>query len=124
MMSKKQSIRFVFVSVLILMLSCSTESSGPRPDVFLSEDRMIEITTDIQLVEAALNYRRNIGQDFANTKAEYYAELFERHDIDLQIYQENVDYYNQKPARMEKIYDAVLKNLNDLQTEESAENPE
>lgn len=124
MRPKEHFIHLFFISLLIVMQSCSTESAGPKPEVFLSEDRMIEITTDIQLVEAALNYRRNIGQDFANTKAEYYAELFERHDIDLQIYQENVDYYNQKPARMENIYDAVLKNLNDLQTEESTENPE
>jgi hypothetical protein len=124
MMAQKHLIQFVFIIFLVLTYSCSGESTAPKPTVFLDEERMIEITTDIQLVEAALNYRRNIGQDFTNTKAEYYAELFERHDIDLEIYQENVDYYNQKPARMEKIYDAVLKNLNDLQSDIPKENPD
>lgn len=123
-MPKKHFIRIALIAVIALMISCAGESSVPKPEVFLDEERMIEITTDIQLVEAALNYRRNIGQDFTDIKSAYYAELFERHGIDLQIYQENVDYYNQEPARMEKIYDAVLKNLSDLQSEASAENNE
>jgi hypothetical protein len=116
-MPKNIFIYIALLSFFTLTYACSSKSTGSKPEVLLSEERMIEITTDIQLVEAALNYRRNIGQDYTGTKVDYYAELFKRHGIDQQIYQANVEFYNRNPEQMEKIYDAVLLKLNDLQAD-------
>lgn len=96
-----------------MLLGCKSDKQD-MPEHLLTNDEMIEITTDIQLVEAALSYRRNLGLDFRNTRETYYSLLFEKHDITAKIYEDNLSYYNRNPQRMEKIYEAVLQNLEQI----------
>mgnify|MGYP001101236479 CR=1 FL=1 len=111
-------LKLVVVYLLILIgssfLSCK-QTEETKPEVLLTESQMIDVTTDIQLIEAALNYRRNIGLDFTDIRDVYYGHLFEKHGITAEIYQENVLFYNRTPARMESIYNEVLENLEALQ---------
>jgi hypothetical protein len=86
-----------------------------KPSHLLTIDQMIDITTDIQLIEAALNYRRNIGLDFIEARESYYTELFVKYEINRPVYDQNVIYCNRKPERMEFIYNEVLARLENLQ---------
>lgn len=115
-MKKLHLINILIIPLLFLLLAaCKGPSGKDRPELFLSLDKMVEVTTDIQLVEAALNYRRNIGQEYHGKREEYFALLFEKHGLSRHDYEENVVYYNRRPADMELIYDRVLQNLEALQ---------
>lgn len=117
---RKKSIWLILILIAFCMLpGCKTETQG-KPDPLLTKDEMIEITTDIQLVEAALSYRRNLGLDFRNTREEYYALLFEKHHITAKIYEDNLNYYNRNPQIMEDIYEAVLQNLELFSSDDQA----
>lgn len=111
---RKYLVWFALLMMVTSMFQGCKSDKREKPEHLLSKEEMIEITTDIQLVEAALSYRRNLGLDFRNIRETYYSLLFEKHDITAKIYEDNLTYYNQNPQRMEDIYEAVLQNLEQI----------
>jgi hypothetical protein len=77
--------RLFFCLLLILFLSScsngkkSAVSTVTRPDSLISEEKMIQIITEIHLTEAALIYLRNHGKDIKSLTSEYYNVLFSRY---------------------------------------------
>ncbi len=79
--------------------------------MFLTENQMIRLFVDAQLVEGALAFKRNNGSNITEQKHDYYDSLFTKHGITEKVFEENIAYYNQFPELMEKIYDEVLADL-------------
>lgn len=79
--------------------------------MFLSENQMIQLFVDAQLVEGALAFKRNKGSNITELKHNYYEIMFINHGITEKVFEENIAYYNQFPEVMEKMYDEVLANL-------------
>ncbi len=72
---------------------------------------MIDILTDVQLIEGELNFRRSEGEDIQGRNNLYYNQLFEHYGITDSIFNENLRYYTEKPAILERITDSVYKRL-------------
>ncbi len=119
--------KFYFVFLISLLLtgiftSCTKkESKKNTATVQLSQEQMISILTDMHLLEAALSQRRNRGQSTHELKESWYKQLFEKYDITVDIFEENLSFYNDEPAVMEKILEEVMANLSRLQSELDAE---
>jgi len=77
----------------------------------LSEQDMIAILTDVQLIEAELTFKKNNQQDVSELTQTYYDQLFEHYGITDSIFSENVRYYTQHPAILETIMDSVTQRL-------------
>lgn len=73
--------------------------------------------TDMHILEAALSQRRNRGQSTNELKESWYKQLFEKYDTTADIFEENLSFYNEDPAVMEKILEEVMANLSQLQSE-------
>jgi hypothetical protein len=118
---KASTLVFLITALIFVMLlgSCKQEDKSMHT-YLLTEAQMIDITTDIQLIEAALNYRRNIGLEIVESRDLYYSQLFEKYDITPEVYDRNVIHYNRTPERMEYIYNEVLARLEALQKEVSS----
>lgn len=116
-------------TVLVLILFFTACQSGKktklqRPAIFLTETQMVELITDVQLLEAAINNKRNLGQSINEIKPLWYNQLFEKHQITDIIFEKNMAYYNEKPALMEQILEEVLANIIQQQAQLKVVNPE
>lgn len=81
------------------------------PSCLLTEQEMISIMTDVQILEADLNLRKSKGKMIGDMPKEYYNQLFEHYGITDSIFAENMRYYTNDPALMERIMDSVTQRL-------------
>jgi hypothetical protein len=102
----------IIISVLFLV-SCKpkVELKIDKPDLFLTENQMVQLFVDAQLVEGALAFKRNKGSNITELKHDYYQTMFINHGVTEKVFEENIAYYNQFPEVMEKLYDEVLADL-------------
>jgi len=81
------------------------------PSRLLTEQEMIAIMYDVQILEADMNYRKSNGKMIGDMSKEYYQQLFEHYGITDSIFDENMRYYTRDPATMERIMDSVTQRL-------------
>lgn len=100
--------RFSSLALLaVLTAGCSVKDTVTPPERLLSEREMIEILTDANIIEGALNFRRSEGEDTHDLSLAYYEQLFEHYGINDSIFLDNLRYYTEKPATLERITDSV-----------------
>ena len=87
------------------------------PSRLLTEQEMIDIMTDVQILEADMNYRKSNGKMIGDMPKEYYRQLFEHYGITDSIFSENMRYYTYSPATIERIMDSVVQRLTKVQSE-------
>ena len=72
---------------------------------------MISILSDMQILEADLTLRKTNQQDITGLAQSYYSQLFEHYGITDSIFSQNLSYYAQSPATMERLMDSVMLRL-------------
>lgn len=88
--------------------SCSSEKKKQAPEVLLSEEQMVDVVTDVQIMEATISYKKNTNQKTAYLKTVGYDTLFSHHGITDSIFEENMKYYNDvEPLTLIRIMDSV-----------------
>ena len=123
--------RFVFiVFVLLLFSACGNKSKTFVPDRLLTEQEMIDLMTDVQIIEGDITYQKTRERelsdsikiepkDYVKLSEEYYDQLFEHYGITDSIFRQNIRYYTEQPALLEKIMDSVVKRLTKEQSTSS-----
>ena len=94
------------------------------PERLLSEQEMIAIMTDVQIIEADINYQKTqereqqendsvkiVPKDYVRMSRDYYTQLFEHYGITDSIFSQNMRYYTERPVVLEKIMDSVMQRL-------------
>ncbi len=116
----------LILALLLFFTACqkAEKTKAVKPAVFLTESQMIELITDVQLLEASLNHRRNIGQSTTNVKTIWFNQLFEKQQITATIFEENMAFYNERPDVMEQILEEVLANIMQEQAQLKTVEPE
>ncbi len=76
---------------------------------------MVEIMTEVQLIEASFNIKNN-RSNADELKPKYYEKILKQYGITIQQLKDNIDYYNNYPKIMEEIYESVLANLSKIQS--------
>jgi uncharacterized protein DUF4296 len=107
-----------FIGVMVCLTSCYNvnESVVVVPEKLFSKSKMVEVLTDVQLVEAGLSINENRSYEM-ELKPKYYKLVLETHNISLKELKDNINYYQSNPKVMEEIYESVLANLSKLQSE-------
>ena len=94
--------------VICLFFSCSSEKKKQAPTVLLSETQMVDVLTDVQIMEAAIGYKKNINQPTEYLKTIGYDTLFSHYGITDSIFKANmVYYYDVEPLTLIRVYDSV-----------------
>ncbi len=108
----------LFFTIVIAFNSCYNvnESVPVTPENLISKTKLIDILTDIQLVEAGFSISENRNSKY-KLKPAYYDFVLSTHDISLLQLKENINYYQAYPKTMEEIYDGVLANLSKIQSQ-------
>lgn len=102
-------LKILALTVLLFLMSCDNNSKEKTtaPSVVLTEKQMVDIITDVQIIEQAINYRRGKNIKITNLKTKGFDAVFEHYGITDSIFLENLDYYNSNPVLMKSIMDSV-----------------
>lgn len=111
--------RLVLISLLfVLVAACGHKDKGFMPERLLTESEMIDMMTDVQIIEADVNYRKTQVKEegaqpleFRNLTQSYYDQLYEHYGITDSIFSQNLRYYSERPEVLEKIMDSVMQRL-------------
>lgn len=96
------------MSALLLLISCNDEKpKAGVPTVLLTEEQMVDVMTDVQIIEHSINYRRGRSQSVVNLKQRAYDTIFSHYGITDSIFVENLNYYNENLPQMKRIVDSV-----------------
>ena len=110
--------------LFVLVVACGRKDKGFRPERLLTEHEMIEVMTDVQIIEADINYQKSeerdqdkqdsvkiAPKDYAKMTREYYDQLFAHYGITDSIFTQNMRYYTERPEVLERIMDSVTNRL-------------
>lgn len=108
----RHSILFLFV-----VLAACNEPKPDQPDYLLSENDMVSLMVDMHLVETAQNLKL-MGVDSTNRRyQQYFNSIFETHQVSRADFDSSLMYYSSKTERMNVIYDKVLEELYEMESE-------
>ena len=111
----------VLVLLFVLAAACGRKDSF-IPDRLLTEQEMVDIMADVQIIEADINHQKTQERDandsiktepkdFVRISEEYYRPLFEHYQITDSIFTQNIRYYTERPAVLERIMDSIVQRL-------------
>lgn len=101
-----QRLILIILSSFFLMISCDRS----KPKGTLSEKTMIDLLTDVHLVDGYLN---TLPVDSTRKVIDgLYEEVFEKYGIDSVKFKENITYYLGNPIASKELYVEVTKKLN------------
>lgn len=104
---------FVFCFSFIFF-SCSKEPK--KPDYLLPKEKFTEVLTEVQIAETAIRLGLHRAKDSTILKDSIFTSLFREMGVSPVVYDSNYNYYLERPAEFEAIFDEVMVNL----TERSA----
>ena len=108
--------RFGILTFIILLMisSCVEDPTRAKPNAVLTEEEMVTILTDIQLIEGAIS-KKIINRNITKKESPlYYATVFEKHNISQEQFNESISYYSENPEELQAIYEKVLVELNTI----------
>lgn len=107
--------RFVWVIFgFLLLLSCQDIEEVERPNDLIPESQMVEILTDLSLLNSAKNYNKRLLEESGLRPDEY---LYSKHNIDSARLAQSTRYYASNSTQIENIYKRVQDNLNRMRVE-------
>lgn len=107
----KVKVLLIFL-IICVFSSCSSEKKKAAPIVLLSEQQMVDVLTDVEIMEGIIAYKKNANQKIAYLKNIGYDTLFAHYGITDSIFEENLMYYNEMhPYTLERVMDSVVSRL-------------
>ena len=86
------------------------------PDNLLPKDSLVEILTEMQLVESSFVVSEDMNLE-RSVKPKYYEAILKTYNVTLNDIRDNLNYYQAQPKEMEDIYESVLEKLSIYQSE-------
>ncbi|TRO64315.1 DUF4296 domain-containing protein [Christiangramia sabulilitoris] len=107
------NIKILFVLLLLFSVSCQNLEKTERPEDLIPEDQMIDVLTEIALLNAARNYNK---QKLESTGIDPTGYVFAKYNIDSLQFERSNDYYAEQYSDYERIYDSVKVRLQVIKT--------
>lgn len=109
------NMRFIWLMILVFLLgSCQSVEEPQKPDDLISEDKMVEVLTDLAILNSAKNFNRRRLEEKGIQPDVY---LYEKHDIDSTRLARSMEYYAKDYERFEDIFAQVKNDLEAMQME-------
>jgi hypothetical protein len=102
---------------LVMMTGCSGKKGSGTPEELLPDSVMVEILTDMFLVEGVMIQLEYLQSKQPDDAVPYYAEIYKKHQTDRETFTAGMEYYARQPERLDRIYDMVVQKLTVLQDE-------
>jgi hypothetical protein len=104
---------FWVLMLFVSLFSCQDVEKVERPNDLISQSKMVDVLTDLSLLNSAKNFNRRLLEE-TGLKPDVY--LFEKHNIDSLQLSKSTEYYARNSSQLEQIYVKVQKNLEKMRT--------
>lgn len=99
--------------LLMLLLAgavvcCDHRETVKKPELLLTEQQMVDVMTDVYLIEAMLKQKQAQGEPDAGLAEGYYRQVFDHYGLTDSLFKENMAYYAYQPEVLERIMDSVV----------------
>lgn len=124
----------IIILLFFLATACGPKEKNFMPERLLTEQEMIDALTDVQIIEADINYQKSkerdqkeedsvkiAPKDYNKMTREYYDQFFEHYGITDSIFVQNIKYYSTQPEVLERIMDSVMSRLDKEKSISSAQ---
>lgn len=114
----------IIILCFVLATTCGCKDKGFKPERLLSEQEMITLMVDLQIIEAEITFQKQqerehdpndttavAPKDYVKMSRDYYGQLFEHYGITDTILEQNMRYYTERPEVLERIMDSVTQRL-------------
>ncbi|QYA24439.1 DUF4296 domain-containing protein [Gramella sp. MT6] len=103
----------LYLFLFLTLVSCQDLKKTEKPDDLIPEDKMVDVLTELALVNAARNYSKPKLESTGINPDEY---IYEKFNIDSLQFERSNDYYTEKYDQYERIYDSVKVRLQIIKT--------
>lgn len=110
-MFKKFLLLFILTATFV---ACQDIEKSERPENLIPEDKMIDVITEISLMQSARNFSKRI---FENTGVKGKDYIFEKYEIDSVQFKHSNDYYADNYEVYQRIYDSVKNRFEKMKVE-------
>ncbi|KQC32619.1 hypothetical protein AAU57_04220 [Nonlabens sp. YIK11] len=91
-------------SILFWLAGCQNIEKSPKPDDFYGDDKMIEIMTDLYLMEASMTTNRVTFTDLKVLPHEF---IYDKYETDSLTFAENLEYYTDRNDKYLELMEQV-----------------
>ena len=103
------------ISILLLLVILSCGDSEQEAEGIIEKEKMIELLTDVQLLEATAVFVKNKQATFELDEA--YVWIFDEYGVTEEQFKKSVEYYAYDAKVYEEMYDQVIINISEKQAE-------
>lgn len=111
----------IYSLFLILIFSCYRDDAGknimPDYEPTLSKEELVDVLTDMHLVQATLKFYQNKGENITKKNEEFHYKILKKYNISKKELEENIHYYKHQIDDFNEIYEDVLENLSKLESD-------
>jgi len=101
--------------ITLLLFSCQEKVVEAPPPI--NKEQMVNIITDIQLVEAKLNYEKRDDVRKQKLTEKYYESVFSKYNISEEEFEESLYYYKKDIEALDQIYSDVITKLSKIESD-------
>ncbi|AVR45234.1 hypothetical protein C7S20_08095 [Christiangramia fulva] len=101
------------VALVFLLNSCQHIDKMEKPDNLIPEGKMIDILTEVSLVQAARNYNKSKLEQMGITPDDY---IYKKFNIDSVQFEKSTEWYAENYVRFDRMYDSVKARIQVLKT--------
>ncbi len=114
--------RFALLLGMVFIVSCTFFRAPGKDDCekLLGRQQMVEILTDIYLLEGFIAEYQYQGYTISDSAETYYARVFQKHNLDPQLFEESLACYLLDRQEMDIIHEMMLNNLSIMEGEWTA----
>lgn len=116
--------------ILFFAAACSSHPHGPPRQGVMKSDRFVELLVDLHYADGLYDGIIDIFSYVQNPEhdtLDFYRQVYEKYDINREIFNKTMKYYSHNPFQFEAIYDRVVDKLNKrmmMEQEELFRNPD
>jgi len=108
--------KIISVIFLLALASCQGNETNTAPDNIIPEEKMVEILTNVHLIEGARTGLVITG-DSVHGINEYYKALYVKYNITQAEFDSSFVYYSKDPKVFDKMFEKVIENLSVIESE-------
>ena len=107
------------MAVCMLFASCGffRAPGKDKCDKILPREQMTDILTDIYMLEAFLREYQHFEPDFQDSIQYYYRALFDKHEVDKEVFEEALNCYLLDRREIDIIHETMLNRLSLIESE-------
>lgn len=114
----------ILIGSILIMSSCYNKhqpTSVEIPENMIPRDTIVLILVDVEIAEAALRHKYNMGHEIGENKEAYFLSIFSKYDVSKGLYDSSLAYYKSDIESLNLIYEDVISQLSLMQSEAQME---